>query len=545
MIEPQELLMPHTDGLDTTAIRSAGGVGIHVIIGRNNAGKTRLLRALMGSGLAATVDAGTLARVRKFDHAMLNTEWATIGTVRVTWPRTLSPPGRPDFDVNDPPGDLRIDETSTADIRARKPGLEGRFWDFVRGEIWPLLRLRPAREVPTDRYMEQEAPLVSSATIESPSRWASLLGNLERSEADSERERFAAIDAALAEITEGLRLRSLGTSGRSVMHIAEPGLGPRPLDLCGAGLRDLVGILMFVFMFPEPDLMLDDPGIRLHPHAQRRLLQFLNEQAKLRAIWIATHEGAFVGAPMVRRRFYVFREREKDRSFVRELADAEELRQAQADLGWLPADAFLADHVLMCEGPSDKTAFQAAIQWLAERDFTRAGTVVAELGGDGKVWGDPAELKRRVALANDIAPYASHTVLVDRGGKTERQVTTLRANVQASGARLMLLDRNELENYFLAPPLVRAILLSLAEEASAIRGEEVAAPSLDRVQELLAEHGGEPKGSAILERVAGAAGLAYRKTDGARIAISYIRDLSPDDANALMADVEVALRQPG
>lgn len=545
MIEPQELLLQPTDGMDTTAVHSAAGPGIHVVLGRNNSGKTRLLEVLVtGAGLAATVDLRSIDRVRRFDHAMLNAEWASLGRVRFTWSRGTPPPVPLDrqFPVGEVPADLKVDDSSTSELRARKAGLEGEFWDFVRGEAWPLLRTRQAIVVPTNRYLEQEASLMGSASLSAPALWSSLLGNMERSDVAAERERFVAINDGLSTITEGLRLRSLGTGGRSIMHISEPGAPDRPLDQCGDGLRDLVGILLFAFMYPDYDLMLDDPGIRLHQHAQRRLLAFLNEQAKRRAVWIASHEGVFIGAPQVQRRFYVLRETGKDKSYVRELANAAALKEAHRELGWLPGDAFLSDHVLMCEGPSDKVAFEAAVEWLAERDITRAATVVTDLGGDGVVWGNPAELKRRIELVRGIAPYATHCVLVDRGNKTDRQVETLKRNVEGAGATLELLSRNELEDFWLDPALVEVILVGLAKSASVVRGEVVEAPALAEVRELLRLHGGEgKKGSAVLEAISGTVGLIYSKTRGARLAIENLKSVAPDQAEALMAEVERAL----
>lgn len=359
--------LPAMPGLDTTVLSQRPlGVGLHIVAGANNAGKTRLLRAIEIATLVADVKLGDEPPPKGLQHAMLTAAWNDLPPLRVRWPRLLKDPKGSEPSVV-------IASESMEEVKRTRPGFQGVVWEIIQSHVSTRVVARRAVLIPTNRYFPQEAPLTQTAsTLKDLRLWASMLGNFERSNVRQERETFRRIAEAFAEITE-LRLQSLGQGGQSILHVIETGSPERPFDECGDGLRDVVGMLLHAMREPEADLLVDEPGLRLHPRTQRRLLAFLEREAKNRAIWIASHDSVFLGAPIVGRRLYVRRVTGEDRSVVEELADRETARRALLDLGWEPGDALLADKSCSARGlPTVQRSGPCARGY---RTWTRRGVI--------------------------------------------------------------------------------------------------------------------------------------------------------------------------
>src|SRR4051794_33500126 len=87
-IEPQRLTFVKEPGLDATPMAGAVGPGIWVVIGPNNAGKTRALRAIERSGFAAHVKLSDHPKSAAFNHAGVDALWLDL-ELDVSWPRGL------------------------------------------------------------------------------------------------------------------------------------------------------------------------------------------------------------------------------------------------------------------------------------------------------------------------------------------------------------------------------------------------------------------------------------------------------------------------
>jgi len=539
-------VLPGLEGLNTTALRISVGRGVRVVVGRNNAGKTRLLRALAEGRLRATVRPGDYTRARGFEHAALNAEWGNLGRMTLTWSRNLARP--PDtFAVGAVSTNIEIDPASFEQATEHKPGLrEGNTALMIAGELWAYLRPRPAVLVSTDRYFAQEAPLVQrSINLAEPALWAGALTRIANSSELPDRELWKSIRDAFSELTEGLSLQGrMSPEGAAIVQVEDNGR-ERPLNACGDGLRDLAGILMLAATNAGSDLLIDEPGLRLHPHTQRALMGFFDREANDRAIWIASHDGVFIGAPAVKQRFEVHRDSFADRTTVTELASPEKARAALMDLGWLPGDAFLADRVLLCEGDSDRAAFEGVREWLVEEDISWSGMRVSAMFGSGSVWGhDRRDLLERIQLVRDIAPHAAHAVFVDRDTALDETIRVLRERLSSLGVRLEVLPVRELENLWLDPAVAHCILVGLAAIASEIRGEEIQALSTVEIATRLQEHDLEQeKGSEVLEALCGPA-LKFDKTQAAKLAVGCLREKALSRATVLSDAVKRAFAPP-
>jgi hypothetical protein len=535
-IEPDRLVLPDEPGLAFGDSATACHPGLHVVLGRNNAGKTRLLRALAAAQFSARITPREHDRWRRFDNNMLANEWDKLPPLQVTWPRDRPSPESQAYPVSGVPPGIIVANASAQEVRAEKPGLDADFFRHVVGELWVYLRFRPAVVVPTDRYFRHATRLADGFHPDEPAGWAAELTRLANSANADDRGVWRSLKAAFDDITEGLKLEGR-LSGEEVVIQVEDGDEERPLSHCGDGLRDLAAILLFATRWPSHDLMLDEPGLRLHPHAQRRLLFFLEAQTHDRAVWVASHDGVFVAASNAKRRFFVDRSGKPLVSTVRDLPTREDGRQALELLGWAPGDSFLADRILLGEGPSDRAAFSAAVGWMAEMEPSWGGTVVLDLGGQGVASARKPELRRRLELLKRVAPHAAAWVILDSDKKSKDQITATERWFNEHGFQVKFLSVPVLENYWLAPATVLAIVEAAGLEAAS-HGHEVELPSLDVVTTAIQEETKDDRvGSEILEALMTRFKLQFSKTAAAEAAIAVLAKVSPKDADALQKDV--------
>ncbi len=527
------------EGLDLGQIRSAVGPGLYVVAGENNVGKTRVLRAIAEARLLARIEGAALQKTVEDSLAPRSGYRPPAAPdVEVSWPRE----GLKVFErgLVDVPNDLQLTRASRAQLVERFSGAHPDVEYAIRMVAWQEARSRPAKFIPTDRYFDARSTVHGSYSPDpaQPSQWTGVLANLEQNL--GQRRTFQAISDALHEITHGLRL-TCSREDRGLVVFVE-GVGePRPLDSCGDGLRDVVGILLFAEIYPRQDLMLDEPGLRLHPGAQRRLLAYLEKQAKNRAIWIASHDGVFIGGAAVERRFFVTREPSESKSSVTELLGRRDCAQAMSRLGWEPKDAFLADNVLLVEGVSDKTAFSEVVNWLEVEDPSWGGTLVSHLGGNAAVWGsDRSILKERLSLVRRIVPSGTCSVLLDRDARTESEIEALAKSLAALDIPIHFLKRGELEDYWLGPATISAILAGLASDARDA-GQPISNPTQDAIDAAIAETDVVGKASVRLEAIASRLSIRFGKDRAAMHAVAALAESAPAAALELREAVQAAL----
>lgn len=503
--------------------------GVHVLFGRNNVGKSRVLDALREGLYGATVGLDEI--IRHLGHPPNNVSTRDVGSVTLNWARPNQPA--------DSHQSSHLPEQEGAALQARiDPTRYPAIKSWLEG-AGSHLGGRPAAFLGTNRYLVHSGTTAKAGN--EPAGWAGLLHNLANSTVPARVEQFDRISAAFEVVTEGLRFRARGESGAAEVFICDgPGdkLG-RTLRECGDGLRDLLGLLIQISHHDGFDLLIDDPGIRLHPHAQRRILDYLVQESKDRAIWVATHDGVFIGSPAVQTRIAVHRER--DVTMLSEPTGYEETRRAFIDLGWQPNDAFFADTVLFCEGPSDLAAFRIRLSHLSRTAPLMSGTHVVPLRGTSDITADQPRVREHLELAHSMFPQARLVAVMDRDRLTEPQIAALRLDLEKKGlaVHLHVLAEQELEGYWLDARVIVPMLLRVAERAGrtlVVEPAEVVA-MINKGQSAMPA----TKPSAILSEIwnrylAG----PYPKTDGAEVAVALLGAF-PDLSDRLDLEIRKAV----
>ncbi|MGO9829309.1 MAG: ATP-dependent nuclease [Myxococcaceae bacterium] len=409
-------------------------------------------------------------------------------------------------------------------------------------KLFSALVPQPALVVESNRQFEATSPRSQVRPI---GDLDTFVGLLDASMLIEETENvFASVDSDFALITEGLRLKPAldpplpgpptkeETTTR--LFVVEDG-ARRPISSCGDGLRDLAFMLFHLHALPHFDLLFDEPGLRLHPSGQRRLLGVLSREAKHRALWLAAHDGVFIGSPTVVSRHLVTRSRPTETTSLTALGTREEVLSAVTELGWRPEDAILADRVLFCEGPSDEAVFRICLQRLAESDAAISGVVLQRLGGDGEVRGKRARgVRERIAQLRALAPHAKFVIVLDDAAR--------QATPNVDGAELRALLKGDLEDYLLEPSLVYQALTMLAAD------EDVLAPSEEDVVKKLGtaaaeprKNGKRPSAAQILQTVADEFGLPWAKIRWAQKVGPLLPKYAEKSFQALCEELKTAL----
>lgn len=559
------MVLPAVDGL-AAPTRVSPTDGLRVIVGKNNAGKSRFLRAVRDGMLTAKVypqnltdiDLATMSKpfadrwetTRRIMTAMrdvLEVSWRRTGeVVSLGDPQTGSYGGK--WQDASQTHHLHIgDDSRRAIWRAygHDPAhtepptkLKSELWADLAELIAKSVVPRTAVYVPTNRHFSPSASIGPQASLgeRDTGSWATYMVGL-RDESPAHRATWEQARDRFRFVTEGLDVDFFGPASQRFVHIVD-GKSQLPLEACGDGLRDLLAVVLFLSVYGAHDILLEEPGIRLHPAAQRRLLSVLEEESRSRAVWLTTHDGVFVAAPSADMRFSVRRTGDGT-SEVAIVTSPDDIRELNKDLGWRANDAFLAEEIVYCEGPSDRLVIEAII---AELGFSarRPAAVVSELGGCGVIWGrDRSALKRTLKLLREIAPHARHVAVLDSDGRPQHQVSALEQVMNSISIEVRWLPGHELEESFCAEPFVRRLIQAHLEESGL--GQP---PGIETIVQRWISEVSSSQPSIRLNELFQSLGLRnYDKVLGAKTAAIHLKNDSPADWQRLVDAVGSALER--
>lgn len=239
----------------------------------------------------------------------------------------------------------------------------------------------------------------------------------------------------------------------------------RQISQLGSGIGESLIMLLIAKLSqewhsPPVDIFLvEEPELHIHPTMQRKLLDRLADSG---VQLIATTHSPTVVNWFVRKSGKVFRtefeEREK-RTAVREARDLAELRHLLASIGVSPADVFLADKVLLVEGPNDIPVYRALLE--KAPSFRGQNIAVLSLGGT-----TAAGRNFDAGLWTNLHPKISAILDSERRGlgKTpEKSREIIRASLEAAGIPCLLTERRATENY-LVPRALSVVYKTALDE---------------------------------------------------------------------------------
>ncbi|ERJ04637.1 putative ATP-dependent endonuclease OLD family protein [Halorhabdus tiamatea SARL4B] len=254
------------------------------------------------------------------------------------------------------------------------------------------------------------------------------------------------IETVTPEETDSYRFEYELHEGTITLKLAEDETPPTPLEQRSDGMRWIITFLLTIIAQPYAQsggrqtlVTLDDPGIHLHPEAEKQLFRaFFNVTNQAQIIY-TTHSPALIDRKEVDRLRIVKNITEKkDSSLIgtriaNDLDDArtpgeqvDPLATAREAIGWTLSDSlFRGEQTVLVEGPSDKrylNLFNDYFKWDGKPHLDKDPTFVDSKGGQ-------LPFLSRILSAEDV----NHVILMDddsvnNGYEAEIEARTVRYN---------------------------------------------------------------------------------------------------------------------
>jgi hypothetical protein len=307
------------------------------------------------------------------------------------------------------------------------------------------------------------------------------------------------------------------------------------LSNSGSGVAQIATLLTAAHLKTSSSLFLiDEPHAYLHPAAERALINILEALAKERGhiFCLATHSS--IMASRCKNNLFAVVNRQGDSKVV-SLKEATEILSI---LGITNFDLFTHDKILFVEGPSDARVFRLILDAF-DKSHLADRVKLVDLSGDGKLKSKGAlNFKRLLIEASAAKARVPVGFLLDSGGRPEPERIGLQKVLhKPSQSVLILLKKNELEDYLLDPVSVSAIL---KRECQLL--DIVCDPQLENaIKKIIDET--KDKGSTILQKCfeTGIEGRMYRKREDSPLIAEEILKTNPSFLNPLYEELESAI----
>ena len=229
------------------------------------------------------------------------------------------------------------------------------------------------------------------------------------------------------------------------------------LENCGTGVEQILTLATFILTTPKPGLvLLDEPHSYLHPTAERALVQFLTEHSDHSYI-ISTHSAVLMNSVEPDRVTHIS---PPGRGYARTSEPAETSR-ILFDLGYRNSDAMFNDQLIFVEGRSDAKIVPILLSKDGEVDqaqLDRTGFPVLEGVGKGSTALQTSILRYEKLLGAVGRADQSRMYIFDGDRKDDEKGVLRRTVSPISGAVISagFLPRLEIENYLLVPEAIAA-----------------------------------------------------------------------------------------
>lgn len=176
-----------------------------------------------------------------------------------------------------------------------------------------------------------------------------------------DREKFLKIENFIKEVTgeDKLELHVPHDTQTINIHLHNKVL---PIEALGTGIHELLIFAINVISIDEHVVCIEEPELHFHPHMQRQLMRFLSKETT-NQYFITTHSSHVMDA--VEDATIHTITLEDGFSKAHKPTDLNEKRRICQDLGYFPSDLLQSNSIIWVEGPSDRIYLNYWINKLA------------------------------------------------------------------------------------------------------------------------------------------------------------------------------------
>lgn len=486
--------------------------GIQMLVGKNNAGKTAILRGLtalrglpVGTSDALQVHLGGYARGStipgNFDFhvecSFDSGDFGLLGGSLEQWPKARQAKSRSvDFHfrllgagniVGLERADLRLDDHelplivkhsdevmlqcqyNQIGIQAGSMQLNEALDRAIGDGHWPILEangllsallpLKKVRMIEAHRVPRADLNMQAAEDL-TPN--ADNLAQFVDTQSGNNRRKFQELEALIIRVFPEFELVNAAKRQSAVfltLTKREHDYGI-PLTHCGTGVEQLLTLGAFVLNAPDGStLLIDEPHSYLHPSAERELMTFLQRHPEHRYV-ISTHSAILINAVPPDRVLPVTSPKMPRPS----RQDPPETAALLHSLGYRNSDFLFSDRLIFVEGESDQEILPILLG--RNKEFVKsdiAKTGFPKMNGEGKLRGSAKQtpLLYFEKFLKELGKSLLPRIYLFDGDCDDDEQHTLQGTPMLAGndsVAVRFLPRLEIENYLLVPgAIVKAI----------------------------------------------------------------------------------------
>ncbi|MGG0704658.1 ATP-dependent nuclease [Bacillus paramobilis] len=226
-----------------------------------------------------------------------------------------------------------------------------------------------------------------------------------------------------------------------------------PLEECGSGYTQALISLCLIHSKRERIILFDEPHLYLHPHAEKSIYDLAVSNTGNQYIF-STHSPILINYPVEKTVYFV--KKEKNISIYVEMHNINEVLD---DLGVSNSDFSFSDRVIFVEGPTEENILPLIFEKNGFRQIGFNYKIISLNGTD-------REFTKRSAMTNNSSKLESifnaisnspipYTIMLDKDEKTPEKIKELEETYKG---KVVILPRREIENYFLRPEAIYALI---------------------------------------------------------------------------------------